>query len=90
MTCKPFTITKMLGKKWNIMILGIIAEDNNAQFNTIKKIMRPITSKVLAARLKELLVNKMIEKKESTEENKTKYLLTKEGKQVMLQSIKQL
>lgn len=83
MNCQPFAMNKILGKKWNILILLTIQGEKNCTFNRIKKVIKPITSKILAQRLKELKQAKIVEKNDKYKEDNITYTITTKGKELL-------
>ncbi|MBI3032486.1 helix-turn-helix transcriptional regulator [Candidatus Woesearchaeota archaeon] len=83
MQCLPFTLTKLLGKKWNILILQILNEENITSFNQLRKQLKNITGKILSARLYELEKIKLILKTNKEDDKRKKYFITQEGKELL-------
>ena len=72
---------QIIGKKWSVPILTEINKNRTIKFSEIRKSLNPITSKMLAKRLKELENNMLVEKR-ITKHNKkisTDYMLTAKG-----------
>ncbi len=83
MYCLPITIARILGRKWNILILQIIDDKKLISFNELKKEMNNITSKVLSVRLQELQQTKLLIKERKNQERKTRYNITEQGKEIL-------
>lgn len=61
----PFGYTiSVIGGKWKMLILYLLAENQIVRFNELKRKIGPITFKTLSAQLKELEADGMIMRKE--------------------------
>lgn len=80
-TCTIYKTADFIGKKWTLLILLELhkGKDEWKRFNTIKKSLPKITSKVLSLRLKELEKEDLIKTKKSTETSE--YSLSVSGKE---------
>ena len=80
--CKSAAIITLLGKKWNLLILKHLSENEKARFKDF--INLGINPRILSSRLKELETVKMIEKEKfNTIPPKTEYSLTEAGKELV-------
>lgn len=72
-----------LGGKWNLVILWHLTEEKTG-FNDLKKIIGPISAKVLSEKLKNLKKNKLITRKTLRgNPPHVKYELTKKGQSLL-------
>jgi len=81
---------EIFGGKWNARIICVLAAKEVLRYSEIRKEMANITDAVLAAALKDLIANEMIDRKSYDEiPPRVEYTLTKKGKSVVpiLQSI---
>lgn len=83
MECSPLTISRILGKKWNILILQILKEKSVMSFNELKKEMNNITSKILSTRLQELQQRQLLIKERKNQEKKMRYNITEQGREIL-------
>ena len=74
--CPLEKIVHILDSKWTLFIL-LELQKNNASFNQLKKILKPITSKTLSAVLHKCLEKEFIQKKDLT------YSITEKGKELL-------
>lgn len=80
----------IFGGKWKSRILCVLASRQTLRYNAIRKELTNITDAVLAAVLKELIADEVVERKQYNEiPPKVEYSLTSKGKTVLpiLQSI---
>ena len=80
----------IFGGKWKARILCILAEKGVLRYNTVRKELTDITDAVLAASLKELTADGIVERIQYNEiPPRVEYLLTEKGQSVIpiLQSI---
>lgn len=80
----------IFGGKWKSRIICVLAEKKILRYSTLRKEMVNITDAVLAATLKELICDEIIERKQYDEiPPRVEYSLTSKGKSVVpiLQSI---
>ncbi|AFM27798.1 winged helix-turn-helix transcriptional regulator [Desulfomonile tiedjei] len=80
----------IFGGKWKSRIICVLSVNNVMRYNEIKKDLRNITDAVLAAMLKELIADEMINRKQYNEiPPRVEYALTEIGRSVLpiLQSI---
>lgn len=79
--CTIYKTADFIGKKWTLLILLEIYKGNNEwkRFNSIKRNLPNITSKVLSLRLKELENEELIKSKKTNESSE--YSLTISGKE---------
>lgn len=81
---------EIFGGKWKSRIICVLAEKNVMRYSTLRKEMANITDAVLAATLKELIADEIIERRQFNEiPPRVEYSLTQKGKSVVpiLQSI---
>lgn len=81
---------EIFGGKWKSRIICVLAEKNVMRYSTIRKEMVNITDAVLAATLKELITDEIVERRQYNEiPPRVEYSLTKKGVSVVpiLQSI---
>ncbi|MGM5483386.1 MAG: winged helix-turn-helix transcriptional regulator [Nanobdellota archaeon] len=92
--CTIYRTLDIIGKKWSLLIiLSIYKNKNNKkQFNSIKKDLHSITSKILSKRLKELEYEEILKKEIDSSKIpiNTYYSLTDSGKKLIkiIQDIK--
>lgn len=61
----PFGYTlSVVGGKWKMLILYLLAENQPVRFNEMKRKIEPITFKMLSSQLKELEADGMVRRKE--------------------------
>lgn len=61
----PYGYTlSVIGGKWKMLILYLLAENQPVRFNEMKRRIGPITYKMLSSQLKELEADGMVERKE--------------------------
>lgn len=61
----PFGYTlSVVGGKWKMLILYLLAENQLVRFNEMKRKLEPITYKMLSSQLKELEADGMVRRKE--------------------------
>lgn len=61
----PFGYTlSVVGGKWKMLILYLLAEKQPVRFNEMKRKLEPITYKMLSSQLKELEADGMVRRKE--------------------------
>lgn len=80
----------IFGGKWKSRIICVLSANNVMRYNEIKKELDNITDAVLAAMLKELIADEIINRKQYNEiPPRVEYALTENGKSVLpiLQSI---
>ena len=81
--CTIYKTANFIGKRWTLVILLELYKGENKlkRYSEIKTIIPNITPKILSARLKELEVEKLIEKKIDASQFpiKCEYSLTKSG-----------
>lgn len=80
----------IFGGKWKSRIICVLSEKNMLRYSAVRKEMTDITDAVLAAALKELISDGIIERKQYDEiPPRVEYSLSKKGKSVVpiLQSI---
>lgn len=80
----------IFGGKWKSRIICVLSARNVMRYNELKKELSDITDAVLAAMLKELITDELINRKQYIEiPPKVEYSLTEKGKSVLpiLQSI---
>ena len=80
----------IFGGKWKSRIICILASKGTMRYNAIRRELSNITDAVLAATLKEMIADKIIERKQYDEiPPKVEYSLTSKGESVVpiLQSI---
>lgn len=80
----------VFGGKWKSRIIYVLAQNNKLRYSELRKELANITDAVLAAALKELIVDDMVERKAYNEiPPHVEYELTEKGKSAIpiLQSI---
>lgn len=61
----PFGYTlSVVGGKWKMLILYLLAENQPVRFNEMKRKIEPVTFKMLSSQLKELEADGMVRRKE--------------------------
>lgn len=81
---------EIFGGKWKSRIICVLAEKGFLRYSSLRKEMANITDAVLAATLKELIANEIVERKQYNEiPPRFEYSLTEKGLSVVpiLQSI---
>lgn len=81
---------EIFGGKWKSRIICVLAEKNVMRYSTLRKEMTNITDAVLAATLKELIADEIVERRQFNEiPPRVEYSLTPKGTSVVpiLQSI---
>ena len=81
---------EVFGGKWKSRIICVLAEKGFLRYSSLRKEMANITDAVLAATLKELIANEIVERKQYNEiPPRVEYSLTEKGLSVVpiLQSI---
>ncbi|MBO0453002.1 winged helix-turn-helix transcriptional regulator [Candidatus Enterococcus murrayae] len=74
----------IFGGKWKSRIICVLAEKKVLRYNTLKKEMTDITDAVLAATLKDLLSNDIIQRKQYNEiPPRVEYSLAEKGESVV-------
>ena len=77
-------LIEYLGKKWVLLILITIYFSEKVSFGLLKKLTKPITSKILSQKLKFLEQSGLILKKIIIERSKrVEYYITETGKKVI-------
>lgn len=81
----PFSYTmSVIGGKWKMIILYLLAEKQPVRFNEMKRQLGAITYKTLSAQLKELEADGMVDRKEYPQvPPKVEYSLTDKAKTLM-------
>lgn len=79
--CPKFEQTfSILGKRWNGLIIDVLLEDGTQRFGELATKIPNLSDRVLAERLKELELNKIVERIEDKENSKkVEYRLTAKG-----------
>jgi DNA-binding HxlR family transcriptional regulator len=81
--CPLQKFLNQLGGKWNLVILWHLNNEKTG-FNDLKKVIGPISAKVLSEKLKNLKKNKLINKKIiNTNPPHVRYELTKKGQSLL-------
>lgn len=81
--CPLQKFLNQLGGKWNLVILWHLTEEKTG-FNDLKKIIGPISAKVLSEKLKSLKKNRLITRKTlGGNPPHVKYELTKKGQSLL-------
>lgn len=74
----------IFGGKWKSRIICVLASKDVMRYNEIRRELSNITDAVLAAMLKELIADKIIQREQYNEiPPKVEYSLTEEGKSVL-------
>ncbi len=81
----PFGYTmSIIGGKWKMVILYLIAENEKVRFNALKRMIGTITYKTLSTQLKELEANDIIIRTEYPQiPPKVEYSLSEKGKSLI-------
>ncbi|RKL64687.1 transcriptional regulator [Salipaludibacillus neizhouensis] len=81
----PFGYTlSLIGGKWKLIILYVLAENPSIRFNNIKRQIGDITYKILSAQLKELEADGIVHRKEYSQVTpKVEYRLTEKGETLL-------
>ncbi|RIJ63485.1 helix-turn-helix domain-containing protein [Rummeliibacillus sp. POC4] len=87
----PFGYTlSIIGGKWKMLIIYILAENQTVRFNELKRKLGTITFKILSSKLKELEADGMIIRKEYPQiPPKVEYSLTHKA-ETLLPALEQL
>lgn len=72
------------GRKWVILILLTIYIYDKMSFGMLKRLIKPITSKVLSQKLKFLEQNNLILKTVIEQPRKIEYCITETGKEIVV------
>ena len=82
--CAVFDVAGLLGRKWTIVIVQQVALHGSEGFNAIFRNMQTISPKLLAARLRELEREGIIEKRVRAEQAalRAAYALTGKGREL--------
>jgi len=80
--CKNVTYTlSIVGGKWKWLIVSVLFKNEVQRYGQLKKLLEPITHKMLSQQLKELEAEKLILRKEYHQiPPKVEYSLTEKGK----------
>lgn len=81
---------ELFGGKWKSRVICVLNEKGTLRYSGIRKEMRNVTDAVLAATLKELIADELLERKQYDEiPPRVEYTLTEKGRSVVpiLQSI---
>jgi DNA-binding HxlR family transcriptional regulator len=74
----------IFGGRWNSRIICVLAGEGTLRYSEIRKEMGNITDAILAATLKDLIANNIVERKSYNEiPPRVEYTLTKRGKSVV-------
>ncbi|MFP7492982.1 helix-turn-helix domain-containing protein [Terribacillus saccharophilus] len=74
----------VVGGKWKMLILYLLAEDQPVRFNEMKRRIGTITYKILSSQLKELEADGMVERKEYPQiPPKVEYSLTPKAETIL-------
>ncbi|GIP53356.1 helix-turn-helix transcriptional regulator [Paenibacillus sp. Marseille-P2973] len=81
----PFGYTvSVIGGKWKMVILYLLAENHPVRFNDLKRQIGAITYKTLSAQLKELEADGLVKRKEYPQiPPKVEYSLTVKGESLL-------
>ena len=90
MVCSTLDLTQLVGKKWTFVLLQEISLRGDKGFNSIHRRMK-ISPKMLAQRLTELELAKIISKQSAPLPLKSHYSLTERGTELyaILQNLQQ-
>lgn len=79
--CPVQKTAELIGSKWSILIIRELHSNSSRRFNEFLRSLKPISSRTLSLRLKELVEYEIIEKKIiSTSPPHSEYSLTDKGK----------
>lgn len=82
--CPVEKIIKILSKKWNLLILKHLSNDKNKRFSILLKELKPISSRTLSKRLKELEKMGLLKRKKFKEiPPRVEYSLTPPGLEII-------
>ncbi|MFD1484306.1 winged helix-turn-helix transcriptional regulator [Lacticaseibacillus baoqingensis] len=78
--CPKFTQTfKILGKKWNGLILEVLLQNGPSRFKDIAGTITKCSDRVLVERLKELEAEGLVDRRTHTDSALIEYVLTSKG-----------
>lgn len=81
--CQAEETISMVGKKWSLLIVGLIGNYGKLRFTELKEKLRGVSPKSLSDRLKELKKTGIIERRIIAEvPARVEYSLTKKGKEL--------
>ena len=79
-SCPVQKTAELIGSKWSILIIRELQPHSSRRFNELSRSLKPISSRTLSLKLKELVEYEIIEKKIiSTSPPHSKYSLTEKG-----------
>lgn len=82
--CPSFRLLKFFGKKWTLMILRVLQDNENIRFNGFTEELDGISPKTLSERLKEFQEYGIVEKETYDEvPPRTEYSLTDKGEELI-------
>ena len=74
-------VVEMIGGKWNLRIIYMLALHDVLRYGELKKLLTPVTHKMLTTQLKELEKDRLVNRKEYPQiPPKVEYSLTDMGK----------
>lgn len=83
-TCPSIELMQFLGKKWTLLILRILTENDACRFNELSDELDGISPKTLSERLKEFQSYEIVEKETYGEvPPRTEYRLTDKGSELI-------
>ena len=78
--CPLEGVLDVIGRRWALPVMAVIGRRGSARFNEILRALPGITSKTLAARLRELEAAGLVERRVYPETPpRVEYMLTREG-----------
>lgn len=84
-SCPVKKTATLIGSRWSFLILKELYLNNQVRFNELSHALKPITSRSLSLKLKELLEHGIIEKNVvSDSPPNVEYILTEKGKEFSL------
>lgn len=78
-SCPMARETNVIGRKWSAFILIEMRKQDKIRFSELRKSLRPVTSKMLAKRLKELERGGLVVRKKKAANDGVEYSLTAKG-----------
>lgn len=80
-SCPVQKTAELIGSKWSILIIRELHTNSSRRFNELLRSLKPISSRTLSLKLKELVEYEIIKKQiMSTSPPHSKYSLTEKGK----------
>jgi len=84
-SCPVQKTAELIGSKWSILIIRELNQNKFLRFNELSRSLKPISSRTLSLKLKELVEYEIIKKKiVSTSPPHSEYSLTQKGKDLAI------